>query len=47
MKNIVFLFLVFLFAGQANAQVPQTFNYQAVARNNNGQALANQKFSLQ
>ncbi len=46
MKNIVFLFLVFLFAGQANAQVPQTFNYQAVARNNNGQALANQTIKI-
>ena len=38
MKNIVFLFLVFLFAGQANAQVPQTFNYQAVARNSIGKS---------
>ncbi len=46
MKNIVFLFLVFLFAGQVNAQVPQVFNYQAVARNNNGQALANQTIKI-
>ncbi len=42
MKNIVFLFLVILFAGPVAAQVPQNINYQAVARNNNGQALANQ-----
>jgi hypothetical protein len=46
MKNIVILFLIFLFAGQANGQVPQNINYQAVARNNNGQALANQTIKI-
>lgn len=46
MKNIVFLFLAFLFISQLNAQVPPAFNYQAVARNNNGQALANQTIQV-
>jgi hypothetical protein len=46
MKNIVFLFLAFLFIGQLNAQVPPAFNYQAVARNTNGQALANQTIKV-
>jgi hypothetical protein len=34
--------LMLLFVGQINAQVPQGFNYQAVARNSSGVLIANQ-----
>jgi trimeric autotransporter adhesin len=41
-KNIFLLCIILCFSTiVANAQVPQQFNYQAMARNSSGQALAN------
>lgn len=45
MKNILSIMLVWFFAVSAWAQVPQSINYQAIARNNTGAALANQSIS--
>lgn len=46
MKKINLILLFLLFAAIAPAQVPNTINYQAVARNNSGQALANQPIKV-
>jgi hypothetical protein len=40
------LFIAFLVTSAVMAQVPQAINYQAVARNNAGQALANQAIKV-
>jgi len=51
MKKAIFTFLgmimMFIFISQLNAQVPQAFNYQAVARNATGDLLDNQTVGLQ
>jgi hypothetical protein len=50
MKKTIFTFLsvliLFVFANQALAQVPQGFNYQAVARNSAGVLLQNQSLGI-
>ena len=45
MKHI-FLFLLILICHRISAQSPNAFNYQAVARDNAGQVLANQSISI-
>lgn len=48
MKKNLFLFSVsLLFSLHLVAQIPQGFNYQAVARNNSGVAIVNQSIGLQ
>jgi len=47
MKKILYLFLFFLCYFQAEAQVPQRFNYQAVVRDNAGLIVPNQIVSIQ
>jgi hypothetical protein len=50
MKKAIFTLLgvlmTFVFISQLNAQVPQAFNYQAVARNSSGNLLANQAVGI-
>lgn len=46
MKKLQLLFIALLLAGATIAQVPNAINYQAVARNNSGAALANQTISV-
>jgi len=48
-RRIITLFsaLVLLFAGAVQAQVPQAFNYQAVARDASGNILANQSIAVE
>jgi hypothetical protein len=50
MKKAIFTFLgilmMFVFISQLNAQVPQAFNYQAVARNATGVLLDNQSVGI-
>lgn len=46
MKKIKLIIIVCFMAFSAMAQVPQTINYQAVARNNAGVALANQTMQV-
>ena len=49
-KSIFTLFsavLMFLFVYQLSAQVPQAFNYQAVARDASGNMLANKKIGIE
>jgi hypothetical protein len=46
MKKVQLLLLVCLMAFAVVAQVPSTINYQAVARNNAGAALANQSIQV-
>lgn len=46
MKKVSFLIIAFLLTGAVFAQVPPAFNYQAVARNNAGAALANQTIQV-
>lgn len=46
MRKIVSLFTVLLFATLGFAQTPREFNYQGVARNAQGQALANQPIKV-
>lgn len=46
MKKLQLLFIAFLLTGAVFAQVPPAFNYQAVARNNAGAALANQTIQV-
>lgn len=46
MKKVSLLFIAFLLTGAVFAQVPPAFNYQAVARNNAGAALANQTIQV-
>ena len=47
MKQIIFTFLVILFAISIFAQAPQAFNYQAVARDLSGNLIPNQNIGLQ
>jgi hypothetical protein len=44
---ITFLFAMIIIIGQINAQVPQAFNYQAVARDASGVLIKNQNISIQ
>jgi hypothetical protein len=46
MKKLQLLFIAFLLTGAAIAQVPNAINYQAVARNNAGAALATQAIKV-
>lgn len=46
MKKIQLFIIAFLLTGAVMAQVPQAINYQAVARNNAGQALATQTMKV-
>lgn len=47
MKKLFFFFFLFLVAGLTTfAQAPQAFNYQGVARNNNGAILKNRPIAL-
>jgi hypothetical protein len=46
MKTILMLFIVFLLCINASAQTPQSFRYQAVARDNSGNILDNQSVSF-
>jgi uncharacterized protein (TIGR02145 family) len=46
MKNIVILIIAFISVFNANAQAPQKFNYQGIARNAQGEAIANQAMAL-
>jgi hypothetical protein len=46
MKKFVLFFGCFLMAAMINAQVPQGFKYQTVARNNAGEILASQNISF-
>jgi hypothetical protein len=46
-KNILFMALFLLVAGFVQAQAPKRFNYQAVARDNSGNHLANQSVGIQ
>ena len=47
MKKYYTLFLALIFAGSLMAQTPQSFKYQAVARDASGEVIANQKVSFQ
>ncbi len=48
MKNtLLILSAVILFSLSLSAQVPQGFNYQAIARNNSGAVIANQNIGLE
>ena len=46
MKNLTFLILAIILGVAVSAQTPQSFRYQAVARNNSGNVLVNQKVSF-
>ncbi|MDT0294608.1 tail fiber domain-containing protein [Mesonia ostreae] len=47
MKNFIFLFLSLLFIGfSAQAQTPEKFNYQGIARNTQGEPMASQDLGL-
>lgn len=46
MKNLNFLIIVLLLGVAVSAQSPQSFRYQAVARDNSGNVLANQNVSF-
>lgn len=46
MKKLHLILTTFFIAAIAVAQTPQLINYQAVARNNSGQALANQTIKI-
>jgi hypothetical protein len=46
MKQLQLLFIAFLLSLAVSAQVPPAFNYQAVARNTAGAALANQTIQV-
>ncbi len=41
MKNLNLVFLILIIAGSVTAQTPQSFKYQAVARNTEGAAITN------
>jgi hypothetical protein len=45
--TLVSAMLMLLFASQLSAQLPQAFNYQAVARNSSGTLLANQNVGIE
>ena len=47
MKKIYTLFLALIFAGSLMAQAPQSFKYQAVARDASGEVIADQKVGFQ
>ena len=54
MKKIIYTFIVFLLSasiflpfGQASAQAPQSFKYQAVVRDGSGEIIADQQVGLQ
>jgi hypothetical protein len=47
MKRNLIAVLFFLIGFAAMAQIPQRFNYQAVARDKNGQPLANQQVAIE
>lgn len=47
MKKLVGLFVFFLAIGQAFAQAPDQFKYQAIARDNTGAVLANQSVGFE
>jgi hypothetical protein len=46
MKNLTFLILAIILGVAVSAQTPQSFRYQAVARDNSGNVLANQPVSF-
>jgi hypothetical protein len=46
MKNLIFIVLVLLLETTVIAQSPQSFRYQAVARDNSGNVLSNQSVSF-
>jgi predicted MFS family arabinose efflux permease len=46
MKNLTFLILAIILGVAVSAQTPQSFRYQAVARDNSGIVLANQSVSF-
>ena len=46
MKNILLLFFAFILVGSTAAQAPQAFKYQAVARDNSGNTIANQSIGF-
>jgi hypothetical protein len=46
MKKLILLFALAIIAFSANAQVPDSINYQAIARNSGGLPLANQPISI-
>ncbi|RXK58773.1 hypothetical protein ESA94_15395 [Lacibacter luteus] len=46
MKQLNFVLLMLFFALTVHAQIPDAINYQAVARNTSGQALANQSIKV-
>ncbi len=46
MRTLIFLILVLVFTNTIYAQIPQSLNYQAVARNNQGVALSNQTIRI-
>ena len=45
-RHVFLLFFLFILLGRSNAQAPQAISYQAVARDNTGNILANQNISL-
>jgi hypothetical protein len=47
MKNLALLFMALLLAVSIQAQSPQKFNYQGVARYNTGGVIPNQNISIQ
>ena len=47
MKKIYTLFVALIISGSLMAQTPQSFNYQAVARDASGEVIADQKVSFQ
>ncbi len=47
MKKIYTLFLALIFTGSLMAQTPQSFNYQAVARDASGEVIADQQVNFQ
>jgi predicted MFS family arabinose efflux permease len=46
MKTLAFIIFTFLLSVIVSAQSPQSFRYQAVARDNSGNVLANQDVSF-
>jgi len=46
MKTITFIVIVLFLGAAVSAQTPQSFRYQAVARDNSGNILANQSISF-
>ena len=46
MRTFIFFLFALVFAGTIFAQIPQSLNYQAVARNNQGVAVSNQTIQV-